>query len=283
MSRGKAAILGFLVVLFGTALFTVPLVHWPVWKPAPKRSTRPPAAAAKPTLAPGTEFTGTKAVGRENGQRKWEFQADRITRSLDGLTVNAVKIRGGRLYEDGKTVCSFEAGLVRYEGIFRRITIAGGIKGRWPDGLTFTAAKAIIDLGREQLIIPGKVKVDGAKESLHADSMTADYAAQMITLQGHVACRWSGGMTLSTEIALFDAKNKQLTAPGEVKVKGESETLRADSMTADLKAETFTLRGHVEGRWEEGTLLHAAEVTYGVKDGTYLLQGMEGERVELSL
>lgn len=282
MSRGKAAILGFVVVLFGTALFTVPLVHWPVWKPAPKRSARPPATAAIPTLAPGTEFTGTKVVGREKGQRKWEFAADRITRSLDGLTIRAVKIRDGRLYDGGKVVCGFEAGLIKYEGIFRRITIEEGIKGRWSDGLTFTAAKAIVDLGRKQFIIPGEVQVEGAKESFRADSMTADYAAQAITLQGHVVSRWSGGMTFSTELALFDAQNKQLTVPGEVRVKGESETLRADSMTADISAETFTLRGHVEGQWEEGTL-RAAEVTYRVKDGTYVLQGMEGERVELSL
>lgn len=187
---------------------------WP--PPAPK--IRPPFYAA-----PGTELSLTRVVGRRQGKRAWEFKAERITRSLDGMTFMAEKISEGQIYEAEKPSCVFRAGQVRYEVLPQRLTIGGGFDGRLSDGTTFTAALVTADLRRKSLTIPGPVKVEGKEVSLTADSLTADLAAETVTLKGNAVIRWSGG------------------------------TMRA------------------------------AEVTYSVRDGTFSVQGNQGEGVDLTL
>ena len=164
---------------------------WPV--------SRPPTRQAF-YAAPGTELVRAKLVGRDQGRKSWEFRAGRITRSVDGIVIQAEDVTEGRVFDDDKISCSFRAGHLRYEVLTRNLKVGGGIRGKLPNGTTFTAGEGEVDLRRKSLVIPGPVKVEGEEVSVTADSLAADLGAKTVTLRGNVTLVWAEGSLRAEEV-----------------------------------------------------------------------------------
>lgn len=141
------------------------------------------------------------------------------------------------------------------------------------DGLTFMAEE----------IHEGRI-YDGEKLScaFKAGQIRYDVLTQRLTLSGGIDGRLSDGTTFTAALVAADLRQKSLTIPGPVKVEGKEVNVTADSLTSDLAAETVTLKGNAVVAWSGGTM-RAAEVTYSVKDGTFSVQGNQGEGVDLTL
>jgi len=209
-ARAYAAIL----VLGVAGLFLLRGLRLPaVVLPWPARSGR----ARQPLYArPGTDLIQAKVVGREHGQRHWEFRARRINRSVDGLIFAAEGIEEGRVYNGAEVYCTFGAARARYEALTRRLTLSGGLVGRLADGTaTFTAATAVADLARDMLSIPGQVKVTGKEINLSADSLTAGLTDKTITLKGNAVVVWSGGTLRAAEVT-YSIEDGSFTVGGEM-------------------------------------------------------------------
>lgn len=180
-----------------------------LWTAAP-----PPRQQRRPFYAvPGTELTLTRVVGRERGRRAWEFQAAWIRRSLDGLTVEAKKITDGRFYQGDQTTVAFSAGRVKYEALWRRLTLNGGFHGRLSDGSTITAETVVADLGRRTLNIPGAVTLTGKAVNLSAGGLTADLAAETVTLRNKVTVGWEDGTIVAEEV-IYSVKDGTFSVRG---------------------------------------------------------------------
>lgn len=163
--------------------------------------------------APGTELTAARLVGRERGRLSWECKARRINRSIDGSLILADGIHDGKTYADEKLSCTFEAGRLVYQVLFKRLGIEGGLRGRLADGTVFTAERANVDTQRQTLDIPVLVKVDGPSLRMRADTLAADLAGQIITLRGQVEVAWSGG-TLRAQEVVYNAKDGTFSVLG---------------------------------------------------------------------
>jgi hypothetical protein len=129
------------------------------------------------------------------------------------MSIGGYDISEGRVYDGEKTGCAFSAGHVRYEVLTRLLRIGGGITGRLPDGAVFTAGGGTVDLRREILAIPGPVKMEGKDVKMSADGLTADLAAEMVTLRGNVAIAWRGGVIRADEV-LYSAKDGTFSVRG---------------------------------------------------------------------
>lgn len=192
--------------LLRTLRFPAVLAPWP--SPPADRPHAPIYAS------PGTELTLTRVVGREDGERRWEFRAKRIKRTIDGLVFTAEEIEEGRIYDQDRVSCTFSAGRARYEFPGRRLAISGGLTGWLADGeSTFTAAEAEADLRANILTIPGPVKVEGKEVNLTADRLTADLKGEIVTLSGHAVVVWSGG-TLRAEEITYSVKDGTFSVGG---------------------------------------------------------------------
>ena len=211
-SKGSPWTLVILLAVGMAGLFLLRTLRFPAvlapWS-SPARPSHIPIYTA-----PGTELSLTRVVGREAGQRRWEFRAKRIKRSVDGLVFTADEIEEGRIYDRDRVRCTFSAGRARYEFPGRRLVISGGLTGWLANGeVTFTAAEAEADLRGNTLTIPSPVKVEGKEVNLTADRLTANLAEETVTLSGHAVVVWSGG-TLRAEEVTYSVKDGSFSVGG---------------------------------------------------------------------
>lgn len=215
-SGGKGRQNAWLLVLLAVAvvgLFAVRGLDLPQVV-APWLPLRGPKPQRPPLPGPGTELLGIRAAGRERGRRTWELRADRLNRTVDGLVIEAYNIHDGKIYEESGASWSFRAGYARYELLTGRLRIWGGISGVLGDGTTFAAERAEADTRRRTIEIPVPVTVRGKDLNLSADSLTADLAAETVTLRGNVALEWPEGRMRAAE-AVYSFRDGTFAITGQ--------------------------------------------------------------------
>jgi len=156
----------------------------------------------------------TKVVFRDNGRKAWEFAAERIARTTDGLVITAVGISEGHVMEGDKVVYTFSAGALRYDVLTGRFSVQGGLTGIMHEGRgVFRAEEAQVDTRRKELSIPGPVSLASEELSLSADSLAADLTNETVLLKGNAVVKWSGG-TMRAEEIRYSAKDGTFSVSG---------------------------------------------------------------------
>ncbi|NLG84648.1 MAG: hypothetical protein GX493_08605, partial [Firmicutes bacterium] len=187
----------FLLVLGLLGLF---LADLPLPTSVGKSRGRP--RGLTPAVPPGMRLMTTRVIGRAHGKKEWEFKAERILRSVDGLLITATGVKEGLVYdEEGKPAWSFAAGYLRYYVLNRRLEAGDGVTGRAVAGdLSFQAPRITADLRRRQLVAEGPVEATGEELRFRAMQLAIDLAAETVVLRGGAEVSWSEGKLKGEEI-----------------------------------------------------------------------------------
>ena len=127
-------------------------------------------------------FKDAKLVGRAEGKKVWEFEAETIDLSKDRQKATFSHIKKGALLQDGKPVAAITSDKVIYNTFTRNLEAPTGAQFTLTDGPSFKLHKVAWDAKESKLRCDGGISATLGQSTMQGERMVADLKKKEVTI-----------------------------------------------------------------------------------------------------
>lgn len=165
----------------------------------------------------------TRQIVRKNGQRLWQFDAEKIELSPDGSQTYAHGVSNGILFRDDKPFLHLSAPQVHLENASNNLDASGGVQASGDN--RFAIASRLVSWNYEQkkLFCPSPVKAQLRDFSFDAPHLSYQWDAGDLTCNAPIELR-TEGVRLSARTLKASTKTRVLELGGGIHFSFDSKT-----------------------------------------------------------